>query len=67
MLKRVVGSANYSFNINSMSNDELPHEVILAIQRVLEIQPTEEIDRLDGLSERFNAVEILNDFFPNGV
>jgi hypothetical protein len=50
-----------------MSNDELPHEVILAIQRVLEIQPTEEIDRLDGLSERFNAVEILNDFFPNGV
>ena len=62
-----VGSANYSFNIISMSNDELPHEVILAIQRVLEIQPTEEIDRLDGLSERFNAVEILNDFFPNGV
>jgi len=50
-----------------MSNDELPHEVILAIQRVLEIQPTDEIDRLDGLSERFNAVEILNDFFPNGV
>ncbi|KIM45519.1 hypothetical protein M413DRAFT_442185 [Hebeloma cylindrosporum] len=48
-----------------MSNDELPHEVILAIQRFLEIQPTEEIDRLDGLSERFNAVEILNDFFPN--
>ena len=62
-----VGSANYSFNIISMSNDELPHEVILAIQRVLEIQSTEEIDRLDGLSERFNAVEILNDFFPNGV
>ena len=50
-----------------MSNDELPHEVVLAIQRVLEIQPSEEIDRLDGLSERFNAVEILNDFFPNGV
>jgi hypothetical protein len=67
MLKRVVGSANCSFNINSMNNDELPHEVILAIQRVLEIQPTEEIDRLDGLSERFNAIEILNDFFPNGV
>lgn len=62
-----VGSANYSFNIISMTNDELPHEVILAIQRVLEIQPTEEIDRLDDLSERFNAVEILNDFFPNGV
>ncbi|KAJ3505368.1 hypothetical protein NLJ89_g7457 [Agrocybe chaxingu] len=48
-----------------MQNDELPHEVVLSIQRVLEIQPTEEIDRLDGLSEKFNAVEILNDFFPD--
>jgi hypothetical protein len=46
---------------------ELPHEVVVSIQRVLEIQPTEEVDRLDGLSERFNAVEILNDFFPDGA
>jgi hypothetical protein len=45
---------------------ELPHEVVVSIQRILEIQPTEEVDRLDGLSERFNAVEILNDFFPDG-
>jgi hypothetical protein len=49
------------------NTDELPHDVILSIQRVLDIQQTEEIDRLDGLSERFNAVEILNDFFPDGV
>lgn len=48
------------------NTDELPHDVILSIQRVLDIQQTEEIDRLDGLSERFNAVEILNDFFPDG-
>ncbi|KAF8187487.1 Vps53-like protein [Pholiota molesta] len=48
-----------------MTTDELPHDVILSIQRVLDIQQTEEIDRLDGLSERFNAVEILNDFFPD--
>jgi ubiquitin C-terminal hydrolase len=46
---------------------ELPHEVVVSIQRVLEVQSTEEADRLDGLSERFNAVEILNDFFPDGV
>ncbi|KAF9479029.1 hypothetical protein BDN70DRAFT_921489 [Pholiota conissans] len=45
--------------------DELPHDVILSIQRVLDIKQTEEIDRLDGLSEKFNAVEILNDFFPD--
>ena len=50
-----------------MLGDELPHEVVLSIQRVLEIQQTDEIDRLDGLSEKFNAIEILNDFFPDGV
>lgn len=50
-----------------MYSGELPHEVVVSIQRVLEIQTTEEVDRLDGLSERFNAVEILNDFFPNGA
>ncbi|PPQ89469.1 hypothetical protein CVT25_011995 [Psilocybe cyanescens] len=48
-----------------MPSEELPHEVILSIQRVLEIQPTEEIDRLDGLSQKFNAIAILNDFFPD--
>jgi vacuolar protein sorting-associated protein 53 len=49
-----------------MSNDDLPHEVILSIQRVLELDPSEEVDRLDGLSEKFNTVEILNEFFPDG-
>ena len=50
-----------------METGELPQEVILSIQRILEIQATGEIDRLDGLSGKFNAVEILNDFFPDGT
>lgn len=50
-----------------MSTDELPHEVIVSIQRVLDIQSTEDFDRLDGLSEKFDAIEILNDFFPDGT
>ena len=49
-----------------MPNDDLPHEVILSIQRVLELEPSEVVDRLDGLSEKFNTVEILNEFFPDG-
>ncbi|KAF9523511.1 Vps53-like protein [Crepidotus variabilis] len=48
-----------------MSSNELNHDVVLSIQRILEIQTTEEVDRLDGLAEEFNAVEILNDFFPD--
>ena len=49
-----------------MPNDDLPHEVILSIQRVLELEPSGEVDILDGLSEKFNTVEILNNFFPDG-
>ncbi|TFK21105.1 hypothetical protein FA15DRAFT_672889 [Coprinopsis marcescibilis] len=40
-------------------------EVVLAIQRILEIQPTDGLDPFDGLSEHFNAVNILNEFFPD--
>lgn len=50
-----------------MHNDELPYEVILAIERVLEISPVEQPDQLDGLSQEFNPVTILNDFFPDGT
>jgi len=50
-----------------MYYDDLPHEVILSIQRVLEINPTQEVDPLDGLTENFSAVGILNNFFPDGT
>jgi len=50
-----------------MSADELPHDVIVSIQRVLEIQSTEDFDRLDSLSEKFDIIEILNDFFQDGT
>ncbi|KAJ7495902.1 Vps53-like protein [Mycena galericulata] len=46
-----------------MYHDELPHEVILAIQRVLDLQS--DADPLDTLSNEFNSVEILNGFFPD--
>ena len=50
-----------------MYYDDLPHEVILSIQRVLEINPTQKVDPLDGLTENFSAVDILNNFFPDGA
>ncbi|KAF7361607.1 Vacuolar protein sorting-associated protein 53 [Mycena venus] len=46
-----------------MHHDELPHEVILAIERVLELGP--DADPLDALSNDFNPVDILNGFFPD--
>ncbi|KAJ6594211.1 Vps53-like protein [Mycena capillaripes] len=48
-----------------MHHDELPHEVILAIQRVLELPSGQDADPLDALSNEFNPVDILNGFFPD--
>jgi hypothetical protein len=41
-----------------MQNDDLPQEVILAVQRVLETAPIE---------NALNSADILNDFFPDGA
>lgn len=49
-----------------MSDDELPHEVILSIQRVLDLKSTPD-DPLDILSNDFDPIYILNGFFPDGV
>ncbi|KAF5348642.1 hypothetical protein D9758_006764 [Tetrapyrgos nigripes] len=43
-------------------NVDLPHEVVLAIQRVFDQQLQ---DPLDSLSNDFNPVEILNSYFPD--
>lgn len=45
--------------------DELPQEVILSIQRVLDLKATPGDDPLDVL-DNFNPVDILNNFFPDG-
>ncbi|KAF5385912.1 hypothetical protein D9615_002629 [Tricholomella constricta] len=52
----------------AMHNDELPHEVILAIQRVLEIHDDDAgRDPFDALtlSTAFNPVPVLNDLFSD--
>ncbi|KAJ7282965.1 Vps53-like protein [Mycena rebaudengoi] len=48
-----------------MYHDELPHEVILAIQRVLELQVGKDADPLDTLSNDFDPSDMLNGFFPD--
>lgn len=46
--------------------DPLTSETILAIQRILQVQPNPKEDPFDGLAEEFNAVDVLNSFFPDG-
>jgi hypothetical protein len=45
-------------------DDELPHELILSIQRVLETQSSDAFEPFNG---DFNSINILNDFFPDGT
>lgn len=46
---------------------ELPQEVIVAIQRILELNPENQKDPLDVLSNEFNPVDMLNQLFPDGM
>lgn len=46
---------------------ELPQELVLAIQRVLEVNTEQNDDPLDDLSNNFNPVDVLNQLFPDGV
>ncbi|KAJ7072043.1 Vps53-like protein [Mycena amicta] len=48
-----------------MHHDDLPQEVIVAIQRVLELQTGPDADPLDALSNDFNCIQILNSYFPD--
>ncbi|KAG0700832.1 Vps53-like protein [Suillus ampliporus] len=44
---------------------ELPQEVIVAIQRILELNPENQNDPLNVLSNEFNPIDMLNQLFPD--
>ncbi|KAF8625638.1 hypothetical protein AX15_005277 [Amanita polypyramis BW_CC] len=48
-----------------MVGDELPNEVVLAIQRILDVKHDENSDPLDDISNSFNSSKVLNDLFPD--
>lgn len=50
----------------SRHEDALPHELILSIQRVLDLHPSADADPLDDLSDDFSPIGVLNEFFPDG-
>ncbi|THH12677.1 hypothetical protein EW146_g7473, partial [Bondarzewia mesenterica] len=47
------------------SSEELPHELIISIQRVLDLHPGPDTDPLDNLSDEFDSVNVLNGYFPD--
>lgn len=51
---------------DAVVGDGLPHEVVLSIQRVLNIQDGPDTNPLDSLASRFSAIDTLNCLFPDG-
>lgn len=50
-----------------LREDELPPELILSIERILDLHAQADIDPLDRLTNDFNSISVLNDYFPNGA
>jgi hypothetical protein len=48
-------------------SEELPHELLLSIGRILDIKDSPETDPLDTIGGQFNVIDIINDYFPNGM
>ena len=48
-----------------MDGGELPHDIVLSIQRVLNVDSNTHDDPLDDLLSDFTPVDILNGFFPD--
>ncbi|EIW83097.1 hypothetical protein CONPUDRAFT_121483 [Coniophora puteana RWD-64-598 SS2] len=45
--------------------DGLPHELVLAIQRILDLNTDAQSDPLDVLSDDFRPVDVINQLFPD--
>ncbi|KAI0358545.1 hypothetical protein OH77DRAFT_1420941 [Trametes cingulata] len=48
-----------------LREDELPPELILSIERILDLHARGEADPLDKLTNEFNPIGVLNDYFPD--
>ena len=48
-------------------SEELPHELLLSIGRILDIKESPETDPLDTVGGQFNVIDIINHSFPDGV
>lgn len=49
-----------------LREEELPPELILSIERILELHTTSDSDPFERLTNDFNSVAVLNQYFPDG-
>ena len=67
-VERVPMSSRRNLNLTAMNAGEvdIPHEVILSIERILKIEDAPYSDSLETLSSLFTPVRTLNELFPDG-
>ncbi|KAI0266660.1 Vps53-like protein [Gloeopeniophorella convolvens] len=46
-------------------SEELPHDLVASIQRILDIKAAQDTDPLDALGADFDAVGVINGYFPD--
>ena len=48
-------------------NEELPHDLVLSITRILDLKALPETDSLDAVGDGFNLIDVVNGYFPDGA
>jgi hypothetical protein len=48
-------------------NEDLPHDLVLSIRRILDLKPSPEDDPLDTVGDGFNVIDVINAYFPDGA
>ena len=59
-------STRSSMSRSTASGQELPLEVILSLQRTLNLQDSSDVDIFDGVAGQFDTIGFLNELFPTG-
>lgn len=48
-------------------SEELPHDLVLSIRRILDLKSNPGTDPLDTVGDGFNVIDVLNRYFPDGA
>ena len=60
-------SHNHDLMYRQQSEEVLSRDLVLSIQRILDLNASPETDSLDALGDGFSAIDVINGYFPNGA
>jgi vacuolar protein sorting-associated protein 53 len=47
--------------------EDLPHDLVLSLERILDLKPLPDTDHLDIVGDSFNVADVINAYFPDGA